>query len=111
MSEPIQKSYVDVGVAPDLEIMQGPEGCLGTWRLQLGSERWALNPEILRWHLGPEGRRGTRRFSFRSWDQIWDPEVIWELRDHGIMFGPGGRREEPEDSPLDPEIMGGTLRS
>ena len=46
MSEPIQRSSVDVGVAPDLEITQGPEGSLGTRRLQLGSERWALNPEV-----------------------------------------------------------------
>ena len=30
---------MDVGVAPDLEITQGPEG-------SLGSERWALHPEV-----------------------------------------------------------------
>ena len=34
-----QRSSMDVGVAPDLEITQGPEG-------SLGSERWALNPEV-----------------------------------------------------------------
>ena len=37
---------MDVGVAPDLEITQGPEGSLGTRKLRLGSERWALNPEV-----------------------------------------------------------------
>ena len=37
---------MDVGVAPDLEITQGPEGSLGTQRLHLGSERRALNMEV-----------------------------------------------------------------
>ena len=37
---------MDVGVVPDLEITQGSKGSLGTRGLQLGSERWALNPEV-----------------------------------------------------------------
>ena len=37
---------MDVGVAPDLKITQGPEGSLRTRRLQLGPERWALNLEV-----------------------------------------------------------------
>ncbi|KAF2557911.1 hypothetical protein F2Q68_00016395 [Brassica cretica] len=45
-----------LGVAPALEIMQGPEDRLGTQRLQLGHEGWALNPggsELYRiWTLG-----------------------------------------------------------
>ncbi|KAF2601589.1 hypothetical protein F2Q70_00025901 [Brassica cretica] len=111
-----------------LEIRQGPEDRLGTRRLQLGPERWALNPEVSSFleyghlefgdrfrnrevfvrtrrssnnpevyldhkiiFLGPRGRRGTRRFSFRSWDHDWSLEAVWE----------------PGDSSIDPEIVSG----
>ncbi|KAF3591355.1 hypothetical protein DY000_02021514 [Brassica cretica] len=47
-SPPVSRlgSSMDVRVTPDLEITQGPEGSLGTRRLRLGFERWALKPEV-----------------------------------------------------------------
>ncbi|KAF3599310.1 hypothetical protein F2Q69_00036203 [Brassica cretica] len=103
---------MDVGVAPDLEITQGPEGSLGTQRLHLGSERRALNmedPEVV-WEpggfpldreviFGPGGRRGTRRFSFRSGGRTWNPEVL------EIVIGP---LRNPE---LLPQILRSLLRT
>ena len=103
-----------------LEIRQGPEDRLGTRRLQLGPERWALNPEVSSFleyghlefgdhfrnrevfvtrrssnnpevyldhkiiFLGPRGRRGTRRFSFRSCDHDWSLEAVWGPGDSSI---------------------------
>ncbi|KAF3496887.1 hypothetical protein DY000_02053080 [Brassica cretica] len=81
------------------EVMQRPEGRLGTQRLQLGPERWALNPEVssfVEHRLLESGDcfhnpevAGNRRFSFRYWDHDWSPEAVWE----------------PGDSSLDPEII------
>ncbi|KAF2557910.1 hypothetical protein F2Q68_00016396 [Brassica cretica] len=48
----------------------------------------------MRLYLGPGGRRGIWRFSFRSWDHDWSPEAVWE----------------PEDSSIGPETVLGTLR-
>ncbi|KAF3606669.1 hypothetical protein DY000_02048809 [Brassica cretica] len=93
-----------LGVAPALEIMQGPEDRLGTQRLHLGPEGWALNPGVpsfIEYGLLESGDRfrspevmGIWRFSFRSWDHDWSPEAVWE----------------PEDSSIGPEIVLGTLR-
>ncbi|KAF2586056.1 hypothetical protein F2Q70_00036163 [Brassica cretica] len=81
MSGPIQKSSVDVGVAPDLDIMQGPEGCPGPG-------------DYARTRGLPRNLEVTTRTGEMG-SEPGDPEVIGE---------PGGR-------PIDPEIASGTRRS
>ncbi|KAF2538647.1 hypothetical protein F2Q68_00020663 [Brassica cretica] len=84
------RSSMDVGVAPDLEITQGPEGSLGTRKLRLGSERWALNPEVsgfLEYRLLESGD--------------WEPGGF--SLDPGIMTGARRLYEDPKISSLDPD--------
>ncbi|KAF3594370.1 hypothetical protein DY000_02021508 [Brassica cretica] len=85
-----QRSSMDVGVVPDLEITQGSKGSLGTRGLRLGSERWALNPEV----SGPGGSPLDPEIAFGTRRWRGDPEV----------------EGEPEGSPLDPGIMTGAWR-
>ncbi|KAF3543835.1 hypothetical protein DY000_02007585 [Brassica cretica] len=70
-----------------------------------GSNPWSINPSrIPEVALKPGGHsgtpRGTRRFSFRTWDQVWDSEIVGEPGgsplDHGIMFGTWRSYENPK---------------
>ncbi|KAF3543598.1 hypothetical protein DY000_02006747 [Brassica cretica] len=102
-SEIAGRIFQDLG--PDLR--DGPEGCKGTRRLRLGSERWALNPEVSEEpggsSLDPGIMTGAQRFFDRSGDRSWNleepggssldleifdwnPEAIWEHRGSSSDF-------------------------
>ncbi|KAF3507303.1 hypothetical protein F2Q69_00008443 [Brassica cretica] len=69
------------------------------------------NPEVLGEPIGspldPEIILGTRSFFFKSWDHVWNTEVLLRSWDHD--WSPGAEWE-PEDSSLDPETRFGTER-